>query len=93
MQKETLCDIQLTSLTSLILLILSFLLFKIIDSVGKVLTKKREPTVFQNLLLSETTHGTIMDCHSSFSPTNLLAIINYYIDFFLVHFFLVQIEA
>ena len=55
MQKETLCDIQLTSLTSLILLILSFLLFKIIDSVGKVLTKKRESAVFQNFLLSETT--------------------------------------
>ena len=52
MQKETLCDIQLTSLTSLILLIV---LFKIIDSVGKVLTKKRESAVFQNFLLSETT--------------------------------------
>ena len=133
MQKETLCDIQLTSLTSLILLIV---LFKIIDSVGKVLTKKRESAVFQNFLLSETTlwftfpkkgilvsrskltqellgqfdhvfvflffwrtfvkyqkilsaiFATIMDCHTSVSPTNFLAIINYYITFFLV-----QIEA
>ena len=54
-QKEALCDIQITFLKYFILLIVSLLLFKIIDSVGKVFSEKRGPTVFQNFLLSEIT--------------------------------------
>ena len=43
------------SASSSVLLIILLLLFKIMDSLWKALSEKRGPTVFGNLLLSETT--------------------------------------